>query len=91
MKQISKEDLDVIRNFIIDNVVENSNLMFNETLDDEIDIISLVCSLYNVLHSVITGEEYDYFFHWANKIGGACDDNYIEHILSGEIGDDENV
>ena len=91
MKQISEKDLIIIRNFIIDNVVENTNFMFNETLDDEIDIISLVCSLYNVLHEVITGEEYNYFFHWANKIGGACDDDYIKYILSGENGDNEDV
>lgn len=91
MKQISKEDLDVIRNFIIDNVVRNDNFMFNDTLDNEIDIISLVCSLYNVLYNVITGGHYDYFFHWANLEGGACDDYYIENILLGNIGSDKDV
>lgn len=84
MKQINKEDLNIIKDFIIDNVVENENIMFNETLDNEVDLISLICSLYNVLYNTITGDRYDYFFHWANKIGGSCDDYYIEHILRNE-------
>lgn len=84
MKQIGEKDLKVIKDFIIENVVTNSDLMFNETLDDQIDIISLVCSMYNILYNTITGDNYNYFFHWANKIGGDCDDYYIEHILRGD-------
>lgn len=84
MRRINKEDLNIIKDFIIDNVVKNENIMFNETLDNEIDLISLICSLYNALYNVITGNSYDYFFHWANKIGGCCDDDYIEHILKNE-------
>lgn len=91
MKQLTEEDLRVIRDFIIDNVCKNENFVFNETLENEIDIISLVCSMYNVLYNVITGNKYDYFYHWTNKIGGACDDYYIENILKGNIGSDKDV
>ena len=41
-------------------------------------MLSVIASLYNLLHKEVTGEDYEYFFHWANKVGGYVDDNYFD-------------
>lgn len=43
----------------------------------------LICSLYNLLHKTVTGEEYNYFFHWANKAGYEVDENLWEDKNNG--------
>ena len=33
---------------------------------DKYELLDLVCSLHNELYKEVTGEYYDYTFHWAN-------------------------
>lgn len=96
---ISKEKLDDITEFLKWNVFRNSDIMFLETpgiplkkpLTDkfdgepieEVDLVDVIASLHNLLCEAVTGERYDYMFHWANKVGGDCLDNIFDDKSEG--------
>lgn len=68
------EQLDYITVWIKDNVMRNSKIMFEDAVrgDDkyyDVDLIEVIASLHNMLYKEVTGEYYDYMFHWANKVG----------------------
>ena len=67
-----------IREYLIDNVFRNPDVMFSKDRD-EIDLPEIIASLYEVLHRTVTGEHYEYMFHWANKIGSNVDDDLFTH------------
>lgn len=74
---ITPEELENIKNITIwikDNIMRNNKIMFDATIrgDDgyqDIDLIEVIASLHNMLYKEVTGEYYDYMFHWANKVG----------------------
>lgn len=73
-EHMSKEKLDDITVWIKDNVMRNSKIMFEDAVrgDDkyyDVDLIEVIASLHNMLYKEVTGEYYDYMFHWANKVG----------------------
>lgn len=76
---MSDEELTKIREYIIDNIILNDYIMFNDCCrgrdDKDVDLVEVIASLYEVLHREVTGEEYSYMFHWANKIGAAVYDD----------------
>ena len=49
--------------------------MFNDIIrggadePEETDLCYIIASLHNMLYKEVTGEYYDYMFHWANKVG----------------------
>ena len=63
------KNLEQIREYLIENVFRNPNIMLSQERD-EVDLPEIIASLYEVLHRTVTGEPYDYMFHWANKVGG---------------------
>ena len=76
---MTKERLNSITYYMRQNVWRNPDLMFAMNTDDvnEIDeyfwkLIDIATSLHNELYKEVTGEYYNYAFHWTNKIG-ACD------------------
>jgi len=77
--KISKEKLGKIRSIIVNKIIENDFIMFDEKIrnylanDNELDLIEVIVDLYEYLHQIIEGEEYNYMFHWANKIGAWVD------------------
>lgn len=79
---ISKEKLDAITNYLIAHVFRNGNIMLCEDNfaddDDETPLADIIASLHNLLYEAVTGERYDYMFHWANKVGGDCLDNIFD-------------
>lgn len=95
---ISKEKLDDITDFLKWNVFRNSDIMFleapgiplNKPLTDEfdgepikeVDLVDVIASLHNLLYEAVTGERYDYMFHWANKVGSDCVDNIFDDETS---------
>lgn len=85
---VDKHDIDQIRVYLVENVFRNSNIVFNDEIRNgagsDIDLLSLIASLYNELYKYVTGECYDYFFHWANKVGGWVEDDYISELLKGD-------
>lgn len=87
--KISEKELSDIRKFLVDKIFRNGDVMFNREIraaaksnrkienDDVImcvDLASVIAFLYNKLHYVVTGEVYEYFFHWANKCGAHVED-----------------
>ena len=45
------------------------------------EFVNIIASLHNELYKEVTGEYYDYMFHWYNKAtGGICDDDFFKHM-----------
>lgn len=76
---MTQERLNSITYYMRENVWRNPDVMFAMNTDDVNDIdeafwklLDIATSLHNELYKEVTGEYYDYAFHWVNKIG-ACD------------------
>lgn len=79
--KITEEQLSRITDYIRINVWRNENIeWYNDDISNLIDIIS---SLHNLLFECVTGERYDYAFHWCNKIGSDTIDNIFDDIMKG--------
>lgn len=81
--ELTKEELNNIRGFIVDNIMRNPDVMFSNdryfnTGIGEIDLIEVIASLYEILHQMVCGETYRYMFHWANKCGAWVEDNVFD-------------
>lgn len=85
---MSKEQLTKIREYIIDNVIMNENFMYSDEVrgenENDPDLLEVIASLYEVLHREVTGEPYEYMFHYANKIHG-----WVESELFTKEGDEQ--
>ena len=89
LKKLTHEDLIKIREFINDKIVQNPDVMFNDTIrgDDfpyTVDMVEVIVALYELLHFQVENEEYNYFFHWANKIGSWVDTHVEMFNLKGD-------
>ena len=75
MRKLNKDELSDLRRWLIDNIFQNPDIMFSDemtnniNIDKDVNIIEVVAWLYELLHREVTNEEYEYMFHWANKIG----------------------
>ena len=86
MNSITREQLDEITSWLIWNIFRNGDIMWAEDPDTDkgnqyYDLIDIIASLHNLLYQAITGERYDYMFHWANKIGSDCCDDFFDELL----------
>ena len=82
--------LNAIRKFIVEYIMRDDQVMYSDEARDvgphHIDLIYVIASLYEELHKEVTGEPYEYMFHWANKVGSWVDDdlfseeNYIKFL-----------
>ena len=72
---MTEKELEKIREYIIDNVMTNDNIMFSDERFNGVDMPEIIASLYELLHRQVTGEPYQYFYHLANKIGADVEDN----------------
>lgn len=83
-----KDELNTITSLLIENVFRNSHIMFSEDEimigDEVVGLPDIIASLHNLLYEQITGERYDYMFHWANKVGSDCIDDIFDEFLKGE-------
>ena len=96
---MSNDDLKKIRSWLVENVFRNPDIMlsderFIETYGDpgektEIDMCEIIASLYEILHQVVTGESYMYFFHHANKCGSWVEDQLFIDLLKGGDNNDD--
>lgn len=85
---MNEEELRKICEWLIENVFQNHKIMGNSECrgEDEgwntaIDLPAVIASLYNMLHKEVTREDYNYFFHWANKIGADVEDDYLREVI----------
>lgn len=85
---MTKDELNAITSWLIENVFRNSHIMFSDDEimigDEVIGMPDIIATLHNLLYEQITGERYDYMFHWANKVGSWCEDDIFDDMLKGE-------
>lgn len=77
---INETKLTYIREYLVEHVYRNGDIMYNEEIINS-DLLDIVCDLYEYLHVLITGESYDYFFHWANKLGCWQETGYFDYTI----------
>lgn len=80
---INQEKLNEITGKLREDIFQNDDIMWSKELeklykDTEIDLIDIIASLHNLLYESVTGSRYNYMFHWCNKIGSDCRDNYFD-------------
>ena len=77
--KMDKGQLGAIRDFIVNYIMRDSYVMYSDEARDvgphHIDLIYVIASLYEELHKQVTGEPYEYMFHWANKVGSWVEDD----------------
>ena len=91
---INQKELSKITRFLAEKIFRNPDIMFAELpgveldkafideFDDnvsEVDLIDIIATLHNLLCEAVTGNRYNYMFHWANKIGSWCIDDIFDH------------
>lgn len=94
---MNNKQLAVLTKWLSDNVFKNPDIMYNrELLEQEIelngqvfDIIDIIASLHNLLCEQVTGNRYNYMFHWCNKIGSDCIDDIFDSLIDNVKGDDK--
>lgn len=74
---MDKQKLNEITTYLIENVFRNPNIMYTED-NTTLDLLEMIASLHNLLYEEVTGERYDYMFHWANKIGSWIDSDFFD-------------
>lgn len=76
---MTSKQLDEVRNWIVDNIMRNADIMLlsDEIRNDKIDLVEVIASLYELLHREVTGQPYNYMFHWANKCGAWLENDKI--------------
>lgn len=87
--EINKEKLFHVRKVLIDNVFRNPTIMLSDEVrgynEDDIDLIEVITDLYEYLHILLTGERYDYMFHWANKAGSWVDTGNFDKLVKEDM------
>lgn len=87
--KIDKKKLSYIRQFLVDEVFRNPNVMFSDQIRgeefDTPDLATIIACLYEYLHILIEGEPYAYMFHWANKIGSWVEEGDFDLLINDRI------
>ena len=62
------------------DVIKEGGFILEGTSDyDKYELLDIIASLHNELYKEVTGEYYDYMFHWANHgYGGVPDDGLFK-------------
>lgn len=89
---MTEKQLDILTTWLKEHIFMNTKIMFNDTLwDESIDfdnvdasVIDIIATLHNIIYQLVTGEKYDYMWHWCNKIGSDCDDHVFDKLLESE-------
>ena len=84
---LDKNKLDKITEYLKDKVWNNENVMFDVDMTTPGDVemlVDIVSSLHNLLHEQVTGERYNYAFHWCNKVGSDTTDDIFDDMLNGD-------
>ncbi len=78
---MDKQKLKEITCWIIDTVIQNYDIMYNDSIREAatsdskcVDLIEVIVYLHNCLWECVYNERYNYMFHWANKIGSYVQD-----------------
>ena len=80
---MNEDELKIIREFLIDSIIREPDIFIKCTeieVSEDLDLIDVIAGLYNMLHKSVTGEDYDYMWHRANKIVFWCDGNRLYNL-----------
>ena len=87
---MTENELNTIKWWLIENIFRNDSIMFDDNIRrDDIDLVEVIASLYEMLHREVMKEPYEYMFHWANKVGSWCEDQLFINLLK-ETKDNDN-
>ena len=75
MKNITKEQMDNMTGYLIDNVFQNPKFVFANDEGETDFLLDVIATLHNYLYNEVCGDPYDYMFHWYNKLTGNVDIN----------------
>ena len=82
---MDKKALDALTSELIDDVIQNTNYVFDLGAEYNFELLEIIASLHNILYKEVTGEYYDYMFHWYNKVaGGSLEDGLYKKYMEGE-------
>lgn len=98
-------ELGVVTEWIKERIWINPDVMFarfdmgeylapTEYFDDVSDLVDVISSLHNLLYEAVTGERYNYAFHWCNKCGSDTTDDIFDSEMkkiSDRKGENENA
>lgn len=89
-KILNRNQIDKLKTLIIDNVVMNPNVILNndnlaDDGDPNPDVIDIVVGMFEYIYQLSTGSEYDYMWHYANKVGSWCWTDYLYNWLTKEV------
>lgn len=93
MEKLTTDQLNQIRTWLVERIFRDPDIMLSDSRfievysdpgeHEEMDMAEVIASLYEVLHSEVTGEEYNYFFHHANKCGSLVEDDLFTKMIEG--------
>lgn len=79
---MTEKQLTTVRSWIINNIMRNKSIMFSdERYENDVDPIEVIASLYELLHREVTGEKYEYMFHWANLTGSWVEETLFTNMI----------
>lgn len=86
---LDEKKLDDITRQVVD-VMRNPDMTYSVGSEEERDEIlyimrSHIASLHNLLYEMVTGDRYDYMFHWCNKVGSDVSDNIYDEDFKWEV------
>lgn len=81
--------LQKLTQLLVEKIFRNDNFMYSAlndiiiTFDNGTDAnaADIIASLHNLLCEAVTGNRYNYMFHWANKCGSCCEDDVFDDFL----------
>lgn len=78
-------NVEELRNFLVNDILRNPYIMLNDIIrgeeDKDIDLIGVIVGMYELIHRLKYDEEYDYMFHWANKVGSWVETDYLKELI----------
>lgn len=97
---MSEGELKIVREWIIWHIMREPKILFDPAVRDitvygdpgeavNIDLVDVIASLYELLHYEVTGEGYDYMWHWTNKVGSDVNNDLFIEMLRKAAGGGE--
>lgn len=81
---MNRNELDKITNEVV-GIMRDGNTFYSDNEEVKFLLVDVVASLHNLLYQEVTGERYDYMFHWTNKAGfNGVIDNMFDHVFEEE-------
>lgn len=72
---MTEKKLDEITTKIVEVIEDGQKILLLGSDDEKMEMLDVIASLHNELYKEVTGEYYDYMFHWANLGYGGCPDD----------------